>query len=124
MMKSKKAIIAIIFILAIVVVYIILYNKTYHIRVDIDDVYMIQIQTCDSDGFTTKTISDHDEIKAYVDKAKKIRFTHPKFYTGKGWTTMVDINMKNKKGAFRTYRYTISGDSIVIGSFKYDILPD
>lgn len=124
MKKIKKLIIAVAFLLVIVVVYIILYNKTYHIRVDIDEVYMVQIQTNDSNGINTSIITDPNEIKAYVEEAKKIRFTHPKFFPGKGWTTMVDIKMKSKSGSEKTYRYTISDTNIVIGQLKFDLLPD
>ncbi|MGB8454888.1 MAG: hypothetical protein WCD89_21480 [Anaerocolumna sp.] len=121
-MKSKKVILSLLFVLVIITIYLILYNKTYHIKVDTDNIYEIQVKTSDAYGLDSKTITNDDEIIAYMDKALNMKFTHPQFNTGKGWVTLVDIKMKKKNGTEWTYRYTVLDDCINIGSFQYKII--
>lgn len=121
-MKSKKVILSLLFVLAIIAVYLILYNKTYCIKINTDNVYEIQIKTSDANGINAKTITDGDEIKAYMDKVHNVKFTHPKFNTGKGWVTSVDIKIMKKNGTKWTYRYTILEDRMNIGSLQYKII--
>lgn len=121
-MKSKKVIISLLFVLVIIIIYLILYNKTYYIKVNIDDIYEIQVKTLDAYGLNSKTITNIDEIKEYIGKAQSMKYTHPKFNTGKGWVTSVDIKIKRKNGTEWTYRYTVLDDRINIGSFQYKII--
>lgn len=121
-MKSKKVILSLLFVIVIITIYLILYNKTYHIKVNTNNIYEIQVQTSDAYGLNSKTITDDDEIKAYMDKALNMKFTHPQFHTGKGWVTAVDIKMRKKSGEEWTYRYTVLDDRINIGSFQYKII--
>jgi hypothetical protein len=104
-----------------VIIYLILINKTYHIKVNIDNIYEIQVKTSDADGLHSKTITNVDEIKVYMEDALNMKFTHPKFNTGKGWVTSVDIKMRKKNGREWIYRYTLLDDRINIGSIQYKI---
>ncbi|WFR54914.1 hypothetical protein QA584_14945 [Anaerocolumna sp. AGMB13025] len=121
-MKSKKVILSLLFVLVMVIIYLILYNKTYHIKVNTDNIYEIQVKTSDADGLNTKTITNVDEIKDYMDDALNMKFTHPKFNTGKGWVTSVDIKMRKKDGSEWIYGYTLFDDRINIGSIQYKII--
>ena len=121
-MKSKKVRISLLLVIIIITMLLILYNKTYHIKVKIDDIYEIQVKTSDTDGLNSKIITNVDEIKEYMGKAQNIKFTHPHLNTGKGWVTLVDIKIKRKNGTEGTYRYTVLDDRINIGPFQYEII--
>jgi hypothetical protein len=121
-MKSKKYIFSLLLVLILIIIYLVLYNKTYHIKINTDNIYEIQVQTSDAYGLNTKSMTNADEINVYMEKVKNMKFTHPKFYTGKGWVTAVDIKTKKKNGTEWTYQYTITEDRINIGSFQYEII--
>lgn len=101
-----------------------LYNKTYCIHVNTNNVYEIKIQTSDTYGLKTKIITDVKDIKGYMNKVRKFRFTHPRFHTGKGFITAVAIKMKDKRGNQNLYQYTILNDRISIGAFQYKIISE
>lgn len=121
-MKSRKGIFSLLLVSIIIIAYIVLYNKTYCIKVKTDDVYKIGIQTSDTYGLVTKTITNKDEIKEFMEKVRNMKFTHPKFNTGKGWVTAVDIYIKDKSGNKKIYQYTILENWINIGAYQYKII--
>lgn len=121
-MKHKKVIFFLLLVLILLIIYITLYNKTYSITVNSDNVYEIEIQTLATFGLKEKTITDVNQIEAFLDEARNIKFTHPKINMGKGWVTAVDIKIKDKEGNENLYRYTILYDKISIGSFQYEII--
>ncbi len=123
-MKSKRRVLILSGILLAIILYLIFYNKTYSIKIEDKEVYEIKIQTPGAFGFglNTKTITKPDEITLYLDQVLKLRFTHPKIDTGKGWITAVDIKYRSETGKERMISYTILEDKIEIGSFQYDII--
>lgn len=122
--KNKKTIIFFSVILLIVVTYILVYNKSYHIKVRINDIYEIQIQTSNEDGYglKTETIKNEDKIKDFIKEAQKLKFTHPTYHTGKGWETAITIKMRDKDNINTEYKYTLLKDYINIGLFRYKII--
>jgi hypothetical protein len=121
-MKHKKGVLFLLFMIISITIYLILYNRTYRITVKADNVYEIRIQTAQGFGLDTKTITNAEEIKDFMGEVHKIRFTHPKFDTGKGWVTAVRIKSRNKSGSDNVYSYTILGDKLKIGSIQYKII--
>lgn len=122
-MKSKKIILTILFVLSIVMIYFVLYNKIYQIKVNTDKIYEIEVKTSDDNGLISRTITKADEIKGYMEEnALKLKFTHPKFNTGKGWVRSVNIKIRKTDGGEWIYRYTVLDDRITIGLFQYKII--
>lgn len=119
-MKIKKVIVLILFIIILAIIYIVLYNKTYHINVEANNVYEIQIKTLDP--YQEKILTDVEEIKKYLEAVQKLQFTHPTIFTGKGWETDVTIKSRNSIGANTSYRYSIINNYIQKGSFRYKLI--
>lgn len=119
-MKNKKVIILILFIVILAIIYIVLYYKTYHINVEANNVYEIQINTLDP--YHEKVLTDVEEINKYLKTVQKLQFTHPTFFTGKGWETDVTIKIRNRNGTNTKYRYALINNSIQIGSFCFKLI--
>jgi preprotein translocase subunit SecF len=119
-MKIKKVILLVLLIFILAIIYIVLYNKTYHIDVEMKNVYEIQIKTLDP--YQEKILTDVEDIKNYLETVQKLQFTHPTFFTGKGWETDVTIKFRNNNGANTQYRYSITNNYIQKGSFRYKLI--
>ncbi len=110
-------------VLLVILLYLIFYYKTYSIRLEDREVYELMIQSPPASGLglDTKIITNPDEINTYLEQVNKLRFTHPRIDTGKGWVTRVDIKYISKSGHKRVISYTILGEKLRYGSFTYDI---
>lgn len=123
-MKNKKTIIFFCILIFLVAICIVFYNKSCYIKVRSNDVYEIQIQALNNDGYGLKTevLKNDDEIKEFLKDIQKLKFTHPKYNSGKGWKTAVTIKMKDKDNINTEYKYTLLDDYINIGLFQYKII--
>lgn len=123
-MKLKKnlmfRLMTIIILTSIIIVIFLLYNKTYNININPDHVYEIQTQL--SGPYHVDTITDQEEINTYLETVQKLQFTHPHIFTGKGWSTLVTIKLKNDDGIKTEYRYSLLDNYISTGSFRYKII--
>lgn len=118
--KNIKFIILAISLLVILIICIALYNKTYHININPDHVYEIQIKI--SYPYEEITVSEPEEINTYLETVQKLQFTHPHIFTGKGWSELVTIKLRNDDGIKTEYRYSLADDYISTGSFRYKII--
>lgn len=121
-MKSRyiKFIVLAISLVVIFIICMALYNKTYLVNINPDNVYEIQTQL--SGPYHVDTITDKEEINTYLETVQKLNFTHPHIFTGKGWSELVTIKMRNDNGIKTEYRYSLLGDYISTGSFRYKII--
>jgi len=110
------------FIVILIIIYIVLYNKIYYINVDTNNVYEVLIKT--SYPYQEKTLTDDKEIEMYLETLQKIRFTHPSINTGKGWETAVTIKSRNSDGINTEYSFFLLNNYIQKGHFCYKIISE